>query len=1118
MGLEIISSLRYAIGNTSNKKKLFALFVQNHLHDWISSVKEPTAPESLYFVGTEILFNEETLRPAHDEDHALFVGLRNALSESTLSVLPRLYLSFVTFTKKHRSSLFGQSSAPNAVGASDHVRTAAFTFFDSCSSLLSLSGPTSSTWLARNALLEVIIDEKLFDVNDLDAQMSLQGIGPLILSTLSLEYDEQQVSLAVKCLTNLMRIDHDLILKDVPRILPALLTISEPLPSIHDFLQILLQYHIQTRSLQTYIETLFTSLMHSPSSVASSIGRTLGAFLHIAHLERLSVAIETFLTPSQIAPTIELVTADLQSKWQQISALKHVDFTLARAFSASAELTAVIVKALPLRALADPSRRQVQATLKMFKEDFLATAISKSLKSMRKDVGSSETQFVLTALLRLAYSLDLPASDKLRSKMQSLLDDQRHEPGPLFRSLLKWSSTAEPSAALALNEALLAHLKNGPDLDILSMLLERWLPTIDGLMSSSQLETFVTILFNTPLNTSASYQDASPSSVLLSGLSSAEFWELTNIRAAISKYVDEKTTHLLSEELSQRRLTASSTYALLLLFPVESFSRTTRNDLVNRAIDIDISLMADHCPELREFIQNVASSTGAVETASTISSRYLSHLVHNAQDTPVTLSLIELHLLVLIKSSESSDADAVVELLTSIRLDQISKPGSSSQTTVLSHLLTILSSTPHLPNNVSQTLGNIIRDLTTVLSAQVEAIGRKDALLHLWRSTRLLGQRLCIIDDLPLIGRSLCASIQKQEKCGVAFSILLEELVSFAPAERQPHLGYVLAAYVHFGRFVNLEGQRELDHRVSRTCHSMKATDFSSLLTITSACLGDVLTSKDDLPHLVRFASLLLSSHPPGTLKVTQKFFAGCVNISVARPEFTRVEVIRLVRHYCSEQPASLRISDMGNIWLLLSKFLSRSKQHDTVTSADMLQDITFVVGALIRLRRDLVVLALPNLSFVLQQILSTLRRPRPHLGAKQASLIKDLLPEWINPETAVSLDEARSISRLLSALETKTTVRTHAEVVQKAESLAKAFSKHAAYVLKAYIDAMNDPLCLLPSSLRKELRPGLYALCGMINEHSRDALMASALDAGGKAILKNLWAEYEKQKYVGKG
>lgn len=129
--------------------------------------------------------------------------------------------------------------------------------------------------------------------------------------------------------------------------------------------------------------------------------------------------------------------------------------------------------------------------------------------------------------------------------------------------------------------------------------------------------------------------------------------------------------------------------------------------------------------------------------------------------------------------------------------------------------------------------------------------------------------------------------------------------------------------------------------------------------------------------------------------------------------------------------------------------------------------------------------------------------------------------PRWISSDQPLGLEEARALGRLLESLNTKTTVRLPASSpleTQKAESLAKPFSKHAAYVLKAYIEATNDPLCILPLDMRKMLQPGLFTLCGMVNEHSRDALMISALDAGGKTTLKALWKEYDKQRYVGRG
>ena len=72
--------------------------------------------------------------------------------------------------------------------------------------------------------------------------------------------------------------------------------------------------------------------------------------------------------------------------------------------------------------------------------------------------------------------------------------------------------------------------------------------------------------------------------------------------------------------------------------------------------------------------------------------------------------------------------------------------------------------------------------------------------------------------------------------------------------------------------------------------------------------------------------------------------------------------------------------------------------------------------------------------------------------------------------------------------------------------------------MLAAHADAANDPLCVLAGPVRRELQPGLFALCQMLGEHSRDALVASALDAGGKATVKALWREYEKQRDVGKG
>jgi len=203
-----------------------------------------------------------------------------------------------------------------------------------------------------------------------------------------------------------------------------------------------------------------------------------------------------------------------------------------------------------------------------------------------------------------------------------------------------------------------------------------------------------------------------------------------------------------------------------------------------------------------------------------------------------------------------------------------------------------------------------------------------------------------------------------------------------------------------------------------------------------------------------------------------------------------------------------------------MSRLLSGSEIHDASTSVDIFREIVGIASALIRHRRDLVLPALPHLSMVLQRLVTLIRTIRPGLGAKQARTVANNLPFWVNDKEPLGVSEVKILSRLLVSLTTKTTVRSvgSAQENQKMESLARPFGKHASYVLIAYVQAMNDPLCVVYATTRKELYPGLFALCEMLSDHDRETMMLSALDAGGKATMKTLWNDYKKQKYVGQG
>lgn len=160
----------------------------------------------------------------------------------------------------------------------------------------------------------------------------------------------------------------------------------------------------------------------------------------------------------------------------------------------------------------------------------------------------------------------------------------------------------------------------------------------------------------------------------------------------------------------------------------------------------------------------------------------------------------------------------------------------------------------------------------------------------------------------------------------------------------------------------------------------------------------------------------------------------------------------------------------------------------------------------------------LPHFSLLLTKLISLIRSCRPQLGSKQTDMVMRNFPRWVAIGQPLGPAEGRMLSRLLETLIVKTVVRTHvSSKLQKAESLAKPFSKHAAYVLAAYIEAFNDPLCIIRMEIRQEFEPGLYALCEIMGEHARDALYVS-LDNNGKAVLKMIWQEYGKQRYIGRG
>lgn len=218
---------------------------------------------------------------------------------------------------------------------------------------------------------------------------------------------------------------------------------------------------------------------------------------------------------------------------------------------------------------------------------------------------------------------------------------------------------------------------------------------------------------------------------------------------------------------------------------------------------------------------------------------------------------------------------------------------------------------------------------------------------------------------------------------------------------------------------------------------------------------------------------------------------------------------------------ASLRNADVASIYVVLGHATAGSSTHVHSTASVVYETTIAILLALVRLRRDLVANTLPHFAYITSRLCEILRAVRPELAARQRRTVTDTLPFWVEPTQPLGPSSAKSLARLFTNLQTKTTVRSRPTIQvdsTRGQSLAQPFSKHAPYVVTAYMRALIDPLSIISPPIRQELEPGLFALCDMMGEYGRDAIMTAMLDDSGKAMMKILWIEYDKQRYVGKG
>jgi len=255
------------------------------------------------------------------------------------------------------------------------------------------------------------------------------------------------VKIAIQCLCVLSRIDHDLVEASTGHILAKFLTVlqsphGESLATpTREFLSLALSFHTKTRTLPAHISRLIHSCAPPPQLSSASIrtfydGLVASPALALDHLNKLSMAVRTFITPGQTFEIARRVLDMLQEIWKRfrdvemaatadrgqgprkkrrtsqcsVNAGKEDADADAVTFVLATRIVGMVLTSLPLHTITEAEQARVKSTVADSLTGFVREAIlagTDAVTSGRSDRGRDvwALQVVAASALRLRHML-----------------------------------------------------------------------------------------------------------------------------------------------------------------------------------------------------------------------------------------------------------------------------------------------------------------------------------------------------------------------------------------------------------------------------------------------------------------------------------------------------------------------------------------------------------------------------------------------------------------------------------------------------------------------------------------------------------------------------------------
>ena len=636
------------------------------------------------------------------------------------------------------------------------------------------------------------------------------------------------------------------------------------------------------------------------------------------------------------------------------------------------------------------------------------------------------------------------------------------------------------------------------------LITTRWLNIIEGMASDTLLDRLVAFLAQT-LDAHGMLRTLS---LLL--LRNAQFLEQKRWQAAVLRYV----------RLSLNGADILRAVRILARMPVEYVTRSDASEFAPFFWQLDHSQLQD--AELKQLLFRWLQAYPHTASFATPLPAYVDALLMLPQDhlhgAYETASLSLLRAMLPHATEASIPIDAWVSFATALE----PSPKRRMARCVLAEILPfavdnrISAWMPTLAPSVESALAQIHSDMSSE-NAKEHAILLRILAAQVRTDKRNMAPFLHAVDTLCSSGAPHLAPLAPA---------LLTCLMSAAPYTGK-YVHMVCAFALLSSNFAQLSD--DLIPQLVTVIESMDVEAYGSTLgALTSLFHTDTPCTLSELVSFLQVIALMFQRAPPRSSRASDKCFSLLVlslgPMATRFPTLTR-PIVEMLVCVCQYRPHMFRPFDVPRILALVGILLGprHAAPVDGHDASAIFGGICAVLRSLVRHRKDLVKPCLPHLTEVLSQQWRLLSHTsRAHTGTAIERQIHASMPCWLDMAASpLGLDAAQAFRRVLSELAGKTSVihlskKAKPNTPNMTETLAKSMTKHAVYILVAYARCVTMPHTTISPNLRQELLPGLFALCDICGDFERDAALKSMLDASAQLVFKDIWRQWDAQRYKG--